>query len=158
MFSVSSPHRLYQTARPLSVSWLVGFNGERRCDVVCLHSPVISLLACKMWHWFDHRMKPVKAPQSEGDALRRRRGLWCLSAGPSGARSLSPMSPIRTQRWLWKVISWSQVWSWRVTGQMDIGVLVKTNKGICGVCTYSTLYVQGCSAAERGCASRINLY
>lgn len=89
--------------------------------------------------------------------------IWGHTIRPLGCESsLDLMSLFKIERWLWKVIcsllGRAQVLSWQVSGQMDRRILVKTNKGICGVCIHSTLCVQGCSAAERACTSRINLY
>ncbi len=54
--------------------------------------------------------------------------------------------PLRTPRWLWKVIRRplreSQVLSWCVSNKLLWRILMKTNKGISRICTYSTLYIQ----------------
>lgn len=54
--------------------------------------------------------------------------------------------PLRMPRWLWKVIRrplrQSQVLSWCVSNKSLWRILMKTNKGISRICTYSTLYIQ----------------
>lgn len=103
--------------------------------IVCLGLSVISPIACEMGHRSRRDVFTGLSRVEEGGAKNKERQREGEKKGGPSERT-SPLRPPLQDAEV------TLVSHGRLVGDVDVRVLTKTNRGIRGICTYSTLYAQ----------------